>query len=62
MTNLRFMLPGRWNPYSTNYAASAQKLRDEFVIRFLEVRRDKIKAKLFAHLFDLAVGGSPDDC
>ena len=47
---------------STNYAASAQKLRDEFTSRFPEFRRDAIKVKLFAHPFDLAVEDSPDDC
>ena len=32
---------------STNYAACAQTLRDEFTSRFPEFRRDEIKAKLF---------------
>ena len=47
---------------STNYAASVQRLHDEFTGRFPEFRRDKIKVKLFAHPFDLAVEDSPDDC
>ena len=46
---------------STNYAASVQKLRDEFISRFPEYTRDGIKVKLFAHPFDLAVEDSPDD-
>ena len=47
---------------STNYAASVQKLRDEFTSRFQEFRQDDIKVKLFAHPFDLAVENSPDNC
>ena len=51
-------------PYldSTNYSASAQRLRDEFESRLPEFRRDEIKVKLFAHPFHLAVEDSPDDC
>ena len=48
--------------YSTNYSASVQKLRNKFTIRLPEYRRDEIKVRLFAHPFDLAVEGSPDDC
>ena len=47
---------------STNYAASVQKLSDEFTSRFPEFGRDEINVKLFAHPFDLAVEDSPDDC
>ena len=47
---------------STNYAASVQKLRDEFISRFPKFRRDEIKVKMFAHPFDLAVDDRPDDC
>ena len=47
---------------STNYAASVQKLCDEFKSRFPEFRRDEIKLKLFAHPFNLAVEDSSDDC
>ena len=46
---------------STNYAASVQKLCDEFTSRFPEFRRDEIKVGLSAHHFDLAVEDSPDD-
>ena len=46
----------------TNNAASVQKLRNEFTIRFPEFRRDEIKVKLFVHSFDLAVEDSPGDC
>ena len=47
---------------STNYAASAQKLHNEFTSRFPEFRRDEIKLKLFAHPFNLGVEDSSDDC
>ena len=47
---------------SINYAASVEKLHDEFTSSFPEYRRDDIKAKLFAHPFDLAVEDSPYDC
>ena len=47
--------------HSTNYAASAHKLCDEFTSRFTELRPDEIKAKLLAHPFDLLVEDSPDD-
>ena len=47
---------------STNYAASVQKLCDEFTSRFPELRRYEIKVKLFAHHFDMSVEDSPDDC
>ena len=47
---------------STNYAASVQKLQDEFTRRFPDFRRDGIKDKLFAHPFDLTVEDSPDEC
>ena len=40
---------------SSNYAASVQKLRDEFTRRLPDFRRDEIEVKLFAHPFDLAV-------
>ena len=46
----------------TCYAASVQKLCDEFTSSFPEYRRDDIKVKLFAHPFDLAVEDCPDDC
>ena len=45
--------------YSTNYAASVQKLRDEFTSMFSEFRRYEIK--MFAHPFYLAVEDSPDN-
>ena len=47
---------------STNNAASAQKLHDEFTSRFPEFRRDEIKVKLFAYPFDLAVDDSRHGC
>ena len=47
---------------STNYAASVQKLRDEFTSRFPEFRRDEIKVKLLAHPLDLAMEDCPVDC
>ena len=40
---------------STIYAASVQKLRDEFTCRSTEFRRDEIRIKLFADPIDLAV-------
>ena len=46
----------------TNYAASAQELRDELTSRFPKFRWYEIKAKSFAHPLDLAVEDSPDDC
>ena len=47
-------------PYldTTNYAASGQKLCDEFTSRLPEFRQDEIKAKLSAHPFELAVEDS----
>ena len=45
----------------TNYAASVQKLRDEFTSKFPEFRRDEMRVNLLAHLFDLAVEDSPGD-
>ena len=47
---------------TTNYAASVQKLRDEFTSKFPEFRRDETRAKLFAHPLDLTVEDRPDDC
>ena len=46
----------------TNYGASVQKLREEFANRFRDFRREKIRLKLFAHLFDLEVEDCRDDC
>ena len=48
--------------HSTNYAACIQKLCNELTSIFPEFRRDEIEVNLFAHQFDLAVEGSPDDC
>ena len=39
---------------STNYAASAQKLRDEFISRSPRFMRDEIEARMLTHPFDLA--------
>ena len=44
------------------YGASVQKLCDEFANRFPDFRQNKIKLKLFAQPFDLAVEDSPEDC
>ena len=46
----------------TKYEASVQKLCDEFANRFPDFRQNKIKLKLFAQPFDLAVEDSPEDC
>ena len=46
----------------TKYGARVQKLRDEFANRFPNFRQNKIKLKLFAQSFDLAVEDSPEDC
>ena len=46
----------------TKYGASVQKLYDEFANRFSYFRQNKIKLKLFAQPFDLAVEDSPEDC
>ena len=46
----------------TEYGASVQKLRDEFANRFSDFRQNKIKLKLFAQPFYLAVEDSPEDC
>ena len=43
----------------TKYGASVQKLRDEFANRFPDFRQNKIKLKLFARPFNLAVA---EDC
>ena len=47
---------------SSNYAASVQKLRDDFTSWFPEFRQDEMNVKFFAQPFDLAVEDSPDDC
>ena len=46
----------------TKYGASVQKLCDEFANRFADFRQNKIKLKLLAQPFDLAVEDSPVDC
>ena len=47
---------------SMDYAASVQKLRDEFTSIMPEFRQDENKVNLSAHPFDLAVEDSPDNC
>ena len=46
----------------TKYGTSVQKLHDKFTNRFQDFRQNKIKLKLFAQPFDLAVENSPEDC
>ena len=65
MTQFTFLAARKMEiPYldSTNYAASVQEQHNEFISRFPEIRRDKIKVKLLAHPFRLAVGHRPDYC
>ena len=47
---------------SINYAASVQKLHNEFTSWFAEFRQGDMKVKLLAHPFGLAVEDSPDNC
>ena len=46
----------------SKYGASVKKLHGEFANRFPDSRQNKIKLKLFAQPFDLAVEDSPEDC
>ena len=44
------------------YGARVQKLRGECANKVPDFRQNKIKLKLFAQLFDLAMEDSPEDC
>ena len=46
----------------TKHWASIQKLYDEFANKFPDFKQNKIKLKLFAQPFDLAVEDSLEDC
>ena len=46
----------------TKYGDSVKKLHDEFANRFPDFRQNKMKLKLFAQPFDLAVEDSPEEC
>ena len=45
----------------TKYGASVQKLCDKFANKFPDFRQNKIKLKLFAQPFDLAMEDNPED-